>query len=58
MTKPDAVMSETGEAEPNDPQLLTFVGMQVRERRRFLGMTISDLSTASGISMSNLSLSF
>ena len=55
MTKAGAVMSEIGEAEPNDPELLTFVGMQVRERRRFLGMTISDLSTASGISMSNLS---
>ena len=32
-----------------------FVGLQVRERRRFLGMTISELSQASSISISNLS---
>jgi transcriptional regulator with XRE-family HTH domain len=34
---------------------LQFVGLQVRERRRFLGMTIADLSAACGISLSNLS---
>ena len=32
-----------------------FVGLQIRERRRFLGMTISELGQASGISISNLS---
>jgi transcriptional regulator with XRE-family HTH domain len=55
MAKARARSTEAIEAEPSEPQLLSFVGMQVRERRRFLGMTISDLSTASGISMSNLS---
>lgn len=33
----------------------TFVGLQIRERRRFLGMTIAELAKASGISVSNLS---
>ncbi len=47
--------SDVQSTETHGPQLLKFVGMQVRERRRFLGMTISDLSAASGISMSNLS---
>ena len=32
-----------------------FVGLQIRERRRFLGMTISELNHACGISISNLS---
>ena len=32
-----------------------FVGLQIRERRRFLGMTISELGQACGISISNLS---
>ena len=32
-----------------------FVGLQIRERRRFLGMTISELASASGVSISNLS---
>jgi transcriptional regulator with XRE-family HTH domain len=55
MAKVRDVPSDAEDAETGEPQLLNFVGMQVRERRRFLGMTISDLSAASGISMSNLS---
>lgn len=43
-------------AETNhEPQLSDFVGMQVRERRRFLGMTIAELSSVCNISVSNLS---
>ncbi|WP_424978815.1 helix-turn-helix domain-containing protein [Leisingera sp. S232] len=38
-----------------ETQLSDFVGMQVRERRRFLGMTIAELSSACKISVSNLS---
>ncbi len=33
----------------------SFVGLQIRERRRFLGMTISELAAASSVSVSNLS---
>ena len=40
---------------PEETRLQAFVGMQIRERRRFLGMTIADLSASSGISLSNLS---
>jgi len=39
----------------DEPQLSDFVGMQVRERRRFLGMTIAELSSVCKISVSNLS---
>lgn len=41
----------------SDPDLdvAGFVGLQIRERRRFLGMTISELAQASGVSISNLS---
>lgn len=58
-----APKKRTAEAQPEDPaesndpdiDVATFVGLQVRERRRFLGMTIAELATATGISVSNLS---
>jgi transcriptional regulator with XRE-family HTH domain len=41
--------------DSNETKLSDFVGMQVRERRRFLGMTIAKLSSVCKISVSNLS---
>lgn len=41
--------------EQEELQLSDFVGMQVRERRRFLGMTIAELASVCNISVSNLS---
>lgn len=39
----------------DEMDITAFVGLQIRERRRFLGMTISELNHACGISISNLS---
>jgi len=45
----------TDAPEDKNLSLGTFIGLQIRERRRFLGMTISELAEASGVSISNLS---
>ena len=46
---------DSPDAALNDIDVATFVGVQIRDRRRFLGMTIAELASACGISISNLS---
>ncbi len=48
-------ISKDPEVTEAELDVATFVGQQIRERRRFVGMTIAELSTATGISVSNLS---
>lgn len=43
------------DAGSTHPTLNRFLGMQIRERRTRLGMTIADLGQATGLSTSNLS---
>lgn len=50
-----ATVPETVENTQQELDVATFVGQQIRERRRFVGMTIAELSSATGISVSNLS---
>ena len=47
---------EGGQKPTEEPLDITgFVGLQIRERRRFAGMTIAEMSRACDISISNLS---
>lgn len=52
---PHLASSVSAEEASNDIDVATFVGVQIRDRRRFLGMTIAELASACGISISNLS---